>query len=661
MAKRNIWDDIGSGLLAFGNNLTAGMNAAREQAWLERKFAADQEQRDMERQFRRDQLADASYQRQFTREQAMGKAMDDYNAARRNWEQTRAIAGPDLAGPEPTPPSILQGSGLMGGPGMNGGGPPQQAPQNVLPPTPSQGRYGPVSSMSVPESLAPSPSGVDLAGLSTDIQGTQKLPGFMTGARTDKLIPEFDNRLNAFAQAYLAATGEPLQLTDSYRDYAGQVDVKNRKGGWAATPGNSMHGYGAAVDINPTQADKAASLGLLGMYGLDRPLNDRAQRPEPWHIQPVGLDEQGLRATGPSGNKPGSDYSGFLALMDSGKQPQGTAQSQAPQRPWDMGTNVAQAGGPILTDAGGRAPSSQPAQPGAGQGQASGHRDIRWWVNNATDADLARLSVVKPDLAKTVFEIRKRNEPPNDIKEYNAYAGMTPEQKQQFAEYKRLSKAETNVNIDGGKKFQQTLGELWAKDYQKMFDDASNAQDVRNNVQAAKQLMAGGLQTGALEPAKAQVAALAQSVGVDPAKLGLSNASDAQKFNSVVMKNLLAELVVQKGPQTEGDASRALKTFAQLGNTPEANQFALDYADAVAQRKQEMADYVYQTGREKYEGDSFKAKSDWQKKINGTPLFASSPNTGKPVTYYQFRENAMSNGIPSDQIDDAWRKFAGAK
>ncbi len=317
---------------------------------------------------------------------------------------------------------------------------------------------------------------------------------------------------------------------------------------------------------------------------------------------------------------------------------------------------VAQAGQRTMSDA-----SGQP--PGVSQQGQGGYGGI---INKALKLPVAEftqwvMGAPKADREWLIGLYKQANpEAPSSLREFQGYMQMSPDEQSRFAEYKRLSKPETNVNV-GDKKFDQTLGELWAKDYQKMFEDASGAQNVRDNVLAAKQLFATGLQTGALEPAKAQVSALAQSIGIDPNKLGLPDASDAQKFNAVVMKNLLAELVAQKGPQTEGDASRALKTFAQLGNTPEANQFALDYAAAVAQRKQEMAEYVYQTGRGKYEGDAFKAKGDWQKKINGAPLFAASPNTGKPVTYYQFKENALGNGVPAEQVDDAWRKFSGGK
>jgi LAS superfamily LD-carboxypeptidase LdcB len=44
-------------------------------------------------------------------------------------------------------------------------------------------------------------------------------------------------------------TGKPLCVTDSYRDYARQVDVYRRKPGLAAVPGTSRHGWGLAVDL----------------------------------------------------------------------------------------------------------------------------------------------------------------------------------------------------------------------------------------------------------------------------------------------------------------------------------------------------------------------------------------------------------------------------
>ena len=54
---------------------------------------------------------------------------------------------------------------------------------------------------------------------------------------------------DALSRARLAATGSPLCVTDSYRDYASQVDVFRRKPNLAATPGRSQHGWGLAIDF----------------------------------------------------------------------------------------------------------------------------------------------------------------------------------------------------------------------------------------------------------------------------------------------------------------------------------------------------------------------------------------------------------------------------
>ena len=55
----------------------------------------------------------------------------------------------------------------------------------------------------------------------------------------------------AFGQFRQAAQGAgiDLTLTDSYRDYDEQVDLKRRKPSLSATPGKSVHGWGFAVDV----------------------------------------------------------------------------------------------------------------------------------------------------------------------------------------------------------------------------------------------------------------------------------------------------------------------------------------------------------------------------------------------------------------------------
>jgi hypothetical protein len=57
-------------------------------------------------------------------------------------------------------------------------------------------------------------------------------------------------------------------------------------------------------------------------------------------------------------------------------------------------------------------------------------------------------------------------------------------------------------------------------------------------------------------------------------------ASSAEAFRSVLNQQVFTQLEGLNGVQTEGDAQRARDVFAQLGNTPEANQFIIDLGKA---------------------------------------------------------------------------------
>ena len=100
---------------------------------------------------------------------------------------------------------------------------------------------------------------------------------------------------DALSRTRLAATGAPLCMTDSYRDFPSQVDVFRRKPALAATPGRSQHGWGLAVDLcggvqvfgseahRWMQANAAA-------FGWVHPGWARAggSRPEAWHWEYAG-------------------------------------------------------------------------------------------------------------------------------------------------------------------------------------------------------------------------------------------------------------------------------------------------------------------------------------------------------------------------------------
>lgn len=102
--------------------------------------------------------------------------------------------------------------------------------------------------------------------------------------------PAAARALAAMSAAYEKDTGSPLCVTDTYRSYAAQVDVKSRKPTLAATPGTSNHGLGLATDL----CGGIESFGTpqhrwlqqhAPLFGFFHPAWAQAgkSKPEPWH------------------------------------------------------------------------------------------------------------------------------------------------------------------------------------------------------------------------------------------------------------------------------------------------------------------------------------------------------------------------------------------
>jgi hypothetical protein len=68
-------------------------------------------------------------------------------------------------------------------------------------------------------------------------------------ARGQAMRTDASRWFNKMSIYHKQKTGKPLCVTDSYRSYARQVDVYQRKPGLAAVPGTSRHGWGLAVDL----------------------------------------------------------------------------------------------------------------------------------------------------------------------------------------------------------------------------------------------------------------------------------------------------------------------------------------------------------------------------------------------------------------------------
>jgi len=91
--------------------------------------------------------------------------------------------------------------------------------------------------------------------------------------------------LEAANDAYKAQTGRNLKLSSSYRSYAAQVATRASKGGLAATPGTSNHGWGMAVDFESASASWLRANGAD--YGWVHPTWARpgGSKPEWWHLE----------------------------------------------------------------------------------------------------------------------------------------------------------------------------------------------------------------------------------------------------------------------------------------------------------------------------------------------------------------------------------------
>lgn len=105
----------------------------------------------------------------------------------------------------------------------------------------------------------------------------------------------------ALNEAYVSAYGVNMCITDSYRTLSSQYSLKSTKGGLAATPGKSEHGWGLAVDFCPETYQSTAKWKWLKanapLFGWDNPAWARpggSGATEPWHWEYTeGVESRG--------------------------------------------------------------------------------------------------------------------------------------------------------------------------------------------------------------------------------------------------------------------------------------------------------------------------------------------------------------------------------
>lgn len=155
-------------------------------------------------------------------------------------------------------------------------------------PTPPDAEPKPERSGS--SSLAPSVRGGGGSKITTapgelmDGSGSEQYLAYAKDATLNRANPEMVKLFKGMVQEYGQMTGKTVTVRDGYRTEEQQAALREKKGNAAAKPGNSMHEFGLAIDIDTVVANEMEKLGLMRKYGFTRPVGG-----ETWHIEPAGL------------------------------------------------------------------------------------------------------------------------------------------------------------------------------------------------------------------------------------------------------------------------------------------------------------------------------------------------------------------------------------
>ena len=148
-----------------------------------------------------------------------------------------------------------------------------------------------------------------------------------------------------------------------------------------------------------------------------------------------------------------------------------------------------------------------------------------------------------------------------------------------------MPRVETSARINANEDFTKNV-------YRPTLDQAKRNTNTLAQLDVLDKLPISA-ETGWSKEAQAKAANVLIGLGYT-GKQAQELASNAQTFNAIRGKQTWEMLGAQKGPQTEGDAQRAQATYAQLGNTPEANKFINSFQRAVIKRQQAEAKFYNQ-------------------------------------------------------------------
>ena len=185
---------------------------------------------------------------------------------------------------------------------------------------------------------------------------------------------------------------------------------------------------------------------------------------------------------------------------------------------------------------------------------------------------------------------------------------------QQQQEKNDLDRAKLDIErkkASPGYLFDQKLAEEAAVYYNRLNDDVAAKDEMITKVETLKSLLAN-LKSGPLQDKIDMANQFLHRVGFSGNLIGANDVRDADALKYLINKNVFNVLLQQKGVQTEGDADRAKKTFANLENSPEGNNWMAEYMLRIATRGKEkdlfMIDQMRKNG-----GDRYAAMRAWEK------------------------------------------------
>jgi hypothetical protein len=177
-----------------------------------------------------------------------------------------------------------------------------------------------------------------------------------------------------------------------------------------------------------------------------------------------------------------------------------------------------------------------------------------------------------------------------DVRTAIAAANLPANIKKVMYELESIKQPKTVIDMGGRAEAEARAKDLVAEN-RDLQNAAAASQKLLASVDVMENLLDSGFQTGWATEAKAAAASFLSALGVPEAT---KFATSAQTFLAQSREQLLQKLILQKGPQTEGDSQRATQTLATLGNTKEANRFILAFTKAVERRGIDKAKFYRQ-------------------------------------------------------------------